>query len=350
MLERAAARIIDANFNRAREALRVIEEYCRFVLNHPGLTARTKQMRHTLCRTMDGLNGDQLLTCRDTVGDVGTCTRIPKQFVRTSLEDFLIAGCKRVTEALRALTEVIQTDNPSMAQVVEDLRYQAYTLEKDIVAFGRPIEKFRRCRLYVIITCDVPENVISLTQKLTEGGADCIQLRNKQLADQSRFLLTREFVNLCKAAKVLSIVNDRVDLAVACQADGVHLGLEDLPIEAARRLQMEPLIIGKTTHTHTELTDACAENPTYIALGPAFATSTKPGLPTAGLDYIRQGLDLLKPTGLGHVAIGGIRMDNIDQVLATGVRTIAVCQAVTQASDPTGACRMLKERICTYSS
>ena len=156
MLERAAARIIDANLNRAREALRVIEEYCRFALNHPGLTARTKQMRHTLCQTMDSLNGDQLLTCRDTVGDVGTCTHVSKQLVRTSLDDCLVAGCKRVTEALRALTEVTQTDNPSMAQVTEALRYQAYTLEKDIVAFGRPIEKFRRCQLYVIITSDVP--------------------------------------------------------------------------------------------------------------------------------------------------------------------------------------------------
>ena len=213
MLERTAARIIDANFNRAREALRVIEEYCRFVLNHADLTARTKQMRHALSRTLDQLNGQQLLTCRDTLGDVGTHTRVPRQLVRTDLDDCLVAGCKRLPEALRALTEFIQTADPSRAQVIEDLRYQAYTLEKDILILGRPLEKFRRCRLYVIITSDNPEQVPSLTRQLIEGGADCIQLRNKQLTDQTRYGLTRKFVDLCRAGNVLSIVNDRVDLA-----------------------------------------------------------------------------------------------------------------------------------------
>lgn len=349
MLERAAARITDANFNRAREALRVMEEYCRFVLNHPDLTTRSKQMRHTLCRTIDSLNSQQLLCCRDTVGDVGTDTRVQQQLVRSSLEDCLVAACKRATEALRSLTEVLQTDNPSLAQVIENLRYQAYTLEKDIVVIGKPIEKFRPCRLYVIITSDRPEEAISVTQKVLAGGADCIQLRTKQLPDQTRFLLTREFTGLCKAAGVLSIVNDRVDLALACQADGVHLGLDDLPIEAARRLQMEPLIIGKTTHNPAELTEACAEDPTYVALGPAFASRTKPGLAPAGLDYIRQGLDQLEPTGLAHVVIGGIGLDNIDQVLAAGARTFAVCRAVTQASDPAQACRKLKDKIRAHS-
>lgn len=325
-----------------------MEEYCRFVLNHPGFTARTKEMRHRLSRSLGELAGDQLLTCRDTEGDVGTHTRVPQQMARTSLEDSLAAGCKRVTEALRALTEVLKTDDPSLAQAIEDLRYQAYTLEKDIVVFGRPVEKYRRCRLYVIITSDTPAEVLALTQKLCVGGADCIQLRSKQLVDQARFQLTQQFVKLCRTAQVLSVVNDRIDLAVACQADGVHLGLDDLPVAAARRLQTEPLIIGKTTHNPAELAEACAENPTYIALGPAFATGTKPGLTPAGLDYIKQGLNTLASTGLGHVVIGGITMDNVDQVLDAGAQTIAVCQAITQAPDPTGACRRFKERICSH--
>ena len=144
---------------------------------------------------------------------------------------------------------------------------------------------------------------------------------------------------------MLSIINDRADIAVAAGADGVHLGQNDLPIEQVRGVQLGPLIIGKSTHSLKQLQAACRELPTYVSLGPVFLTATKPTAEAVGLDYVKQGVEVLVDTGIGHVAIGGITLDNVEDVLNAGARAIAVCSAVTESSDPTAACRALKERI-----
>jgi len=345
MTERATYRIIDANFNRAREALRVIEEYCRFVLGHAVLTAQAKELRHQLSAALTRLDSDKLLACRDTVGDVGVGMAVEGQLKRAGLNDCLTAACKRLPEALRVLAEVTQTADPSAAASIEQLRYRAYTLEKDIALHATPAARFSGVALYVIITSDGAERIRFLTDQCITGGADAIQLRCKGLNDRHRLAVGSEFVKQCRSAGVVSLINDRVDLAMACDADGVHLGLEDMPVEQARHLQHKPLILGATTHNLDELAAACKEGPTYVAIGPAFATATKPDLAPAGLDTIRQAVTRLAGTGIGHVAIGGIHQDNIDQVLQAGVQTIAVCSAVTGASDPAAACRQLKERI-----
>jgi thiamine-phosphate pyrophosphorylase len=238
-----------------------------------------------------------------------------------------------------------QTLNPSAAQTIEKLRFSAYALEKDIVLFSDTAEKFKSVRLYVIISSSLPADVLSLTGHCLAGGADCIQLRAKDVDDDKLFALTLEFVRSCKDAGVLSIINDRVDIAVAAGADGVHLGQNDLPLDQTRKLQLAPLIIGKSTHSIEQLHAACEELPTYISLGPVFSTGTKPGASPVGLDYVRQGVEILYGAGIGHVAIGGITLGNVEDVLKAGAKTIAVCSAVAEADDPTGVCKALKEKI-----
>ncbi|TKJ35744.1 MAG: thiamine phosphate synthase [Planctomycetes bacterium B3_Pla] len=344
-MESAVLRIIDANFNRAREAVRVIEEVCRFALNSAPLSSRAKQLRHELTRAIGELDAGRLIASRETPGDVGVAQTVEKQLGRGSLSDSLTAGCKRLTEALRALAEVIRIENESLAGRIEKLRYDAYTLEKDIVLFAEPREKFKRVGLYIVITSNLPTEVIYLTHKCADGGADCIQLRAKAIEDDKLYAIAAEFVKICKDADVLSVINDRVDVAVAAGADGLHLGQNDLPIEQARKLQKAPLIIGKSTHSPVQLRAACDERPTYAALGPVFATGTKPDVPPVGLGYVRQAGEILADTGIGNVAIGGITLDNVEQVLNAGAASISVCAAVTKASDPTAACRALKEKI-----
>ena len=242
----------------------------------------------------------------------------------------------------------MHTQDPGLAKGIEGLRYEAYTLEKDIAMAAGPGRLFGQVRLYVLISSDLPAEAISLTARCASGGADCLQLRCKHLQDRQRLALGREFVRMCRAGGVLSIINDRVDLAVACEADGVHLGLEDVSVEVARGLQHRPLIVGATTHNGDELEGACREGPTYVAIGPAFATVTKPGLAPAGLGYIGQAVERLRGEGIGYVAIGGITLANVDQVLRAGARRIAVCSAVTAASDPAAVCRQLKEAVTRY--
>jgi len=347
-MERAVYRIIDANFNRAREAIRVIEEFCRFSLNSASLTERARQIRHELSAAIGKLDAGRLISSRDTLGDVGLGKKVERQLARGNLKDCLTAGCKRLTEALRVLAEMTQTQDRSVAETIENLRYAAYTLEKDIFLFSDAFEKFKGVGLYVIITSNLPADVISLAYKCAAGGADCIQLRAKAINDDKLFAVAVEFVRICKEAGILSIINDRVDVAVAAGADGVHLGQNDLPLDCARNLQLAPLIIGKSTHSLKQLRAACEERPTYAALGPVFATETKPTAEAVGMDYVRQATEILADTGVCNVAIGGITLDNVEDVLRAGAKAIAVCAAVTKSGDPAAACRALKEKIASF--
>lgn len=348
-MQRSIYRIIDANFNRAREAMRVIEDYCRFALNSSSLTGRAKQLRHELSACMATLDVARLISGRDTPGDVGVGKTVENQLQRTTLTDCFTAGCKRLTEALRVLAETTQTFNPPTAQKIENLRYAAYTLEKDIITFSNTSEKFKTVRLYIVITNNLPADVISLTHRCAAGGADCIQLRAKDMADDQLLALASEFMKICKAAGVLSVINDRVDIAVAAGADGVHLGQNDLPLDQARKLQLAPLVMGKSTHSLEQLQSACLELPAYVGLGPVFATPTKPTAEPVGLDYVTKAVEVLADTGIGHVAIGGITPDNVATVLKAGAKAIAVCSAVTDAPDPAAACRKLKEKIIAFN-
>ena len=348
-MERATYRIIDANFNRAREAIRAVEEYCRFSLNSEELTRRAKKIRHDLSTAIGKLNAGQLISSRDTLCDVGIGSRVDEQLIRGELKDCFTAGCKRLTEALRVLAETTQTLNKSVAEVMENLRYSAYEIEKDIIIFGDTYERYKRVKLYVIITSNIPTEVISLTYKCADGGADCVQLRAKDIEGDVLFALAVEFARICKEVGMLSIINDRVDVAVASGADGIHLGQNDLPIEQARRLQLTPLITGKSTHSPKQLRAACKERPTYAALGPVHTTATKPTAPAVGLEYVRQAKEILEGTGIGNVAIGGITEDNVEDVLEAGADAIAVCAAVTKASNPVRACRELKDKIVSFS-
>ena len=351
-MQRSVYRIIDANFNRAREALRVIEEFCRFALDSDPLTARVKQLRHELSAALAQLDAGRLLTARDTLADVGVEMQVPNQLKRTDLNDCLSAGSKRLTEALRVLAETTQTIDPALAGKIENLRYRAYTLEKDIFVFADTTARFSCVSLYVIITSNLPVEVFTLTESCL-ADADCIQLRAKDIPDDRLFAVAEEFVSLCKEAGVISIINDRVDIAVAAGADGVHLGQNDLPLEKARLCQRTPLITGISTHSPDQLQSACNENPTYIALGPVFSTATKPAVKPVGLEYVEKAVPLLRDRSIASVAIGGITLDNIDQVLKAGAQAVAVCSAVTappRTSDPKAGCKAFKEKILAFQN
>ena len=346
-MERAVYRIIDANFNRSREALRVMEEFCRFSLNAKPLSARAKQIRHSLCRAIGKLDAESLLTCRESDTDVGSGLQIKNQMKRLSLQDCFLAAAKRASEAFRALAETTQIIDSEVAIKFELLRFEVYRLEKDVAAASFASERFARVRLYVLVTVetgDSDDQILQLTTDCAAGGADCIQLRCKGLDDLRAFNLAGRFVKICRDAGVLSIINDRADIAIAADADGVHIGLDDLPINQVRRLGTKPLIVGLTTHSVEELNAAIAAGADYVGIGPVYSTSTKPSLVAAGIGYVSDAVKILEDTGVGHVAIGGINIDNIDAVIQAGAKAIAVCSAVTQSASPADACKQIKRK------
>ena len=125
-------RIIDANFNRAREAARVMEEFCRFVLDDAALSSRAKKLRHRLCTLVGKIDYSRLVASRDTVGDVGVGLEIKEQLGRADTYDCFVAAARRFGEAVRVLAEMTQIVKPDISGQIEQLRYELYTLEKDV--------------------------------------------------------------------------------------------------------------------------------------------------------------------------------------------------------------------------
>lgn len=326
----------------------MVEEYCRFVLDSKPLTARAKSLRHQLCGAAAKLDAGRLIAARDSGGDVGRGMQVGGQMVRRDLRDAAVAGCKRLTEAFRALAETAAVVDVEAARLFEGLRFEAYALEKDIFLVDDAVRRFGRVRLYVLITAgpeDSDAAILELASQCAEGGADCVQLRGKNMADDRLFGLASGLVGICREHDVLSIINDRVDIAVVAEADGVHLGQNDLPLAQARKLQRRPMVFGVSTHSMEQLEAAIALYPGYVALGPAFPTATKAHEPCVGPKYIRAAIERLAGQGVPHVAIGGITLENLDEVLSWGVRAVAVCAAVTHADNPGRACRLFKEHL-----
>ncbi|AQQ72305.1 Thiamine-phosphate synthase [Limihaloglobus sulfuriphilus] len=343
--DRALWRIIDANFNRAREGLRVMEEYARFAAESVPLTQRIKSLRHRLCAVIEKHPRDVLLNARDTDGDIGAGAVNESQISRGSSEDMFIAAARRVPEALRAITEAFKTIDPASASEIEGLRFEAYKLEKEICLSIYAAGKFSRVRLYVLADPSLTNDLERFVKQCIAGGADCIQLRAKGFSDKCLCEMAASVADICRDAGVLSIINDRADIALTAGADGVHLGLDDMSVSHVRKLSYRPLIVGVTTHNEDELDAAVNAGADYVGLGPAFKTSTKPQLQPAGLDYIRLAITKLKGSGIGHTAIGGITGDNINRLIDIGVKTAAVCGCLYSCDSPKTLCTEFKSLL-----
>lgn len=340
-----AMRILDANANRAREALRVLEDYARFALNHPGLCGELKSLRHGLTHALSGVLADAIVY-RDTAGDVGTTNKTSAELHREDLAHVVTAAGKRLGEALRVLEEIAKTEAPDAAAQLESLRYRFYVLEQTLALTLRPTHRLAHVRLYVLITeafC-LGGSWLEVARQAIAGGADCLQLREKTVEGGELLRRARQLVALCRQSNVLCIVNDRADVAVAADADGVHVGQGDMPVREARRIVGRGRIVGVSTHNIEQARQAVLDGADYIGVGPVFPSPTKPRDFLPGLDYARQAAaEIRVPT----VAIAGITAANVSEVAQTGVRAIAVTQAATAQADVTGACRALKRALCS---
>ncbi|MFI4912061.1 MAG: thiamine phosphate synthase [Sedimentisphaeraceae bacterium JB056] len=344
-MQHAIYRIIDVNFNRAREAARVMEEFARFALNNPQLSGRVKSLRHKLSAQISSLDQKCLIMSRDSVDDVGLGLKVEGQLSRKSGIDVFTAAAKRLPEALRTLSETTQTFDPQMASDIEALRFQAYELEKDILIKLDTSELYKDVRLYVLIDNSAGDKFQWLAEQCIEGGADCLQLRCKNADDGVRYDYGRKLADLCKGSGVISVINDSVDIALACGADGVHLGQDDMPPSAARSIYTRPLLTGLSTHNIDQLKEAIAMDVDYVGIGPAFSTTTKPEIDVAGLGYVRNAVEMLSGTGIGHAVIGGIDDANLTQVLEAGAKCVAVHSVVTGSDKPKEVCKKLKEEL-----
>lgn len=206
-------------------------------------------------------------------------------------------------------------------------------------------------RLYVIATPATPGQDITLSvEQALRGGADVVQLRDKVSPSSEILNCARDLKRICDAHDALFIVNDRVDIALASGADGVHLGQDDLPVPEARKLASllapeRDFLIGCSTHSLEQALRAQDEGADYLGCGPVFATPTKPDYSAQGLELVRLYREKIR---IPFVAIGGINESNVSQVVQAGARCAAVVRAVLGSPNPELAARSLKIKLsCT---
>jgi thiamine-phosphate pyrophosphorylase len=338
LLEEAATdevdthRILDAAGNRAREGLRVVEDYCRFVLDDVVLSGELKRLRHDLAEALAELPAEDLLQARETRRDVGTELSTESEQQRYSLAEVLCANLKRLQEALRSLEEYAKVHSPPLGQKVEQLRYRSYTLERALVLGTAARQRLAEAHLYVLLSAEQCEGSLRWTiEEAAAGGAHLIQLREKGLPDRELLERARRVREWTRKAGLLFILNDRADVARLVEADGVHLGQDDLPVKEARRVLGPGGLVGVSTHTIEQVRQAVLDGASYIGVGPTFPSGTKEFGELAGLDFVRQAT---AQTSLPAFVIGGVNLNTIAQAVAAGARRVAVSQAIGKSSDP----------------
>jgi len=336
-------RILDACANRAREGLRVVEDYCRFVLEDPFLSGELKRLRHDLTSALRELPASQLLQARETQYDVGTSLSTPAEHKRYALVDVAQANLKRLQEALRSLEEFgklpMVGGGPLLGVALEQLRYRTYTLERAIVLGTTARERLAGTRLCVLVAGAHCTRSLKWTiEQVVAGGATMIQLREKGLSDRQLLERAREVRQWTRELGVLLILNDRPDLARLVEADGVQVGQDDLPVKEVRRILGSEALIGVSTHSLEDVYGAILDGVSYLGVGPAFTTRTKKMDVYPGLDFIRQAV---AATTLPAFVIGGVNLETVGQAAALGARRIAVSQAIVTAEDPRAVARDL---------
>ncbi len=336
-------RILDANLNRATEGLRVVEEYTRFVLNDETLTSACKQIRHALTAiSRKAFVSSDLLTARDSSTDVGTGVQTTSEYERADITEVVTANLKRVEQSLRALEEYGKIVSPDAAKAIEQLRYRMYTLAKALGEGGVRGELLAGARLYVLIDGQSTVTALdTLAEAVITGGVRVIQLRDKMLSDRELLARAQQLRTLTRN-RCLLIMNDRPDLAVLADADGVHVGQEELSVRDVRTIVGPRRLVGVSTHSLAQAQQAVADGADYIGCGPTFTSRTKHFDDFPGLHLLR---DIAANIRLPAFAIGGITSENLDQVLATGISRVAVSAAITQAEHPKLATQALAERL-----
>lgn len=375
-------RIVDANFNRCSEGLRVIEDWCRFVANEPALSKTCKKMRHHLHELSSAWPLIERLATRDVAADVGRTIKTDSEGQRSDELSFLQANCYRVQQSLRVLEEAAKFLELPSAPELEQLRYRSYELQQRLIlglagtthnavhingdigerrqTTARPnhlgiqektLEERLRlldaATLYVLTdSCGGLQAYQQHVEELVVFGVDVIQLRDKTLTDRQLWEFSSWTAQYLAPTRVLSIINDRADIAAAVGADGVHVGQDELPVEVARSLVGRQRLVGVSTHDVEQVQAAQQTSANYLGLGPVFPSKTKSFEDFAGLETLRTcAKHLERPT----FAIGGIDASNVRQVYSTGLSRIAVqgavapgklsretVQALRPTSDPLG--------------
>jgi thiamine-phosphate pyrophosphorylase len=329
---RQILRIIDANCNRIGEGLRFLEDIARFLLDDAVLSQQLKTMRHNLVTSLSQF-GPALMSERNAETDVGIGRGINH---RHDISSLVTANARRVEEALRVIEELSKLPELSStlhSKDFETARFNLYTIQRGLVSRLTRRQKIKQLSgLYVVIDTLIiqPDHAIDAAWKAIKGGAKVIQLRHKHHSRGELLGVAKKLAELCRKSGALFVVNDYLDIALASGADGIHIGQDDIPLSAARKELPVDCIIGLTALTVAQARKAEKEGADYVAVSSIFPSPTKLDAKVVGLERLRQ---VKQAVSVPIVAIGGINVQNIGEVMAAGADAAAVISAVLSKKD-----------------
>ena len=303
-----------------------MEEVARFVLDDKEATLALKNIRATLRTAANKLIKKKVgFEARKSLEDIGRKLYTKPEACRKNLLDVFAANAKRAQEALRVLEEFSKLFDPSSGKSFKEMRFKIYDLEKQIYYL-----LVRRLKLDfdLYLVTDPMVDHLAAVRGAIAGGIKIIQLRDKGASKKQLLKWAKKIRKLTAKAGVTFIMNDYLAIARVVDADGVHLGQEDLKrgsIAKTRRKLGRDKIIGVSTHNMGQALQAVKSGADYIAVGPIFATPTKPSAKPVGLELLRK---VLRQVKIPVVAIGGINSTNIYSVSKAGCRRVAVIRAV----------------------
>jgi thiamine-phosphate pyrophosphorylase len=321
---------IDANINRSLEGIRVCEDIFRFIMHNSILSLRLKGIRHDIVNALKLFSFEILLNSRDIEKDSQKFIDLKSEKTRNSIPDLAKSNLHRAMEAMRSLEEFSKL--LKHASVIDEnpfqkIRFELYSLEKEIMQVLLKEDKHRHFEnsLYAILDSAFIKNneYAASVMRLINGGASIIQLRMKNHSMRDILSAALEVSALCKKNNVLFIVNDYPEIAQLSDADGVHLGQDDLPVQEVRKLLPANMLIGLSTHSTEQAIAAAEFEPDYIAIGPIYDTNTKGSqlMKCIGEEPVKE---IINKTNCPVVCIGGI-----DPVKAKSLKGIGcTCFAV----------------------
>ncbi len=311
-------RILDVNLNRTTESLKFIEDYVRFSLENSRLLTSIRKVRSEFLKVKREIPLRDLILYRKSEEDLGRRSGFDKKS-RFEEREPVIANLNRLKESIRTMEEILRLKNPYLSDRLKEMRFQIYDLEKAIFQFSR--RDFN------------PQNYAILDEKYLEimplkrlistlqNWATMIQLRVKEKSDREFLSLAKRMRELITKSSVKFIINNRVDITLGSNADGVHLGQKDLPVGKARDILGDGYIIGASVHNIDEARRAQRDGADYLGVGAIFPTRTKSDAVVCGLKRLSV---ICRMSRIPVVGIGGINGKNYKKVLDAGASGIAV--------------------------
>lgn len=349
---RSIEQVLDAAFNRLTEALRVTEDQLRFgdlsQIATPPLARRWQQLRRVAGALRQQLEVDSgpLSLHRNVEGDL--LRGLPGSGPHGDRNQLIRTNICRAREAARSVEEAIRYFCPPLCGEAEAIRYQIYQLESLTEGILHRGPKLDGRHLYLLVTEELClGDILETTAAAIEGGASMVQLREKSLGSAQFLQRAQQLREITAERGALLIINDRIEIARLCRADGVHLGQQDIAPHQAREILGPDAIIGLSTHNPQQASAAALAGADYIGVGPIFETQTKRHRLAVGTGYIGEAHQQCELPGY---AIGHVDEETIDEVITAGATRIAVCSGIIARPDPRGAAQFLQQKLVECAS